>query len=85
VGLAKQHNKEFEDIMELFEKTSCRFDVLEEVLEGKSQVKSKMWTCLEDLVLMKPDMNEEAYSILINEKGKEEIEIRRKFLDNRSI
>lgn len=71
--------------MELFEKTSCRFDVLEDVLEGKSQVKSKMWTSLEDLVLMKPDINKEAYNILVQEKGEEEIEIRKKFLDNQSI
>jgi len=70
----------FEEIMELFEQASCRYEVLEEYLSSNNK-SNKMWKSLEDFVLIKPHMNEEAYGLLKAEKGEEEIENRKKFLD----
>lgn len=65
--------------MKLFEQVSCRFDILEQALDGR-EIKNKQWTSLEDLVLNKPFINEEAFLLLKEEKGEDEIESRRKFL-----
>lgn len=79
-AIAKKYGKSFEEVMKLFEQASCRYDVLEDALQGKVEAKNKMWNGLEDLVLNKPYMNEEAFNVLISEKGEGEIENRKKFL-----
>ena len=78
--MGKTYNKKFEEIMPLFEQASCRYDVLEDFLSNNKST-NKMWKSLEDFVLVKPHMNEEAFNMLLNDKGEEEIQNRKKFLN----
>lgn len=79
-SISKKYDKKFEDVMKLFEQASCRYDVLEEFLQGKVETKNKMWSPLEDMVLTKPDINQDAYDLLIADKGSTEVENRKNFL-----
>lgn len=78
--ISSKHKKDFEEVMNLFEQCSCRYDVLEQFLKT-GRITNKMWKSLEDFVLLQPHMNEEAYGLLLKEKGKQEVDLRKEFLN----
>ena len=79
IEYSKKYNRKIEEVMSIFVQCSCRYDTLEDFLSS-SKTTNKIWKSLEDLVLIKPYLNEEAYDLLLEEKGEEELKNRKRFL-----
>ena len=74
-SVAKQYSRDIDEIEELYGEVNCDKAALIEVLNGKNFTK---WTELEDLCLKDPESK--MFKFLVDAKGTEEIEKRRKFL-----
>lgn len=81
--ISQKYGRNLKDLHEAFYSVSGDWDRLEEVLEAQKNgrpVEITQWGVLEDLALM-DDCDSEQFRHVASEKGENEVEIRRQFLE----
>jgi len=77
-NLAKDHNKNMDEIHMLFMEVSCDFDDLQRLLEG--QMENHKWSMLEDLAIQ-TDPNSMEFEHVVKQKGLSQVRKRKRFLE----
>lgn len=86
--LSQKYNKKLDELHHLFYQVSCDWSQLEALLQEQKVEAAEMdhpssittWNLLEDLAA-RDSVQSEAYKLIVEEKGLEEVKKRRRFLE----